>query len=83
MSYAMSDRYNIISNDIQQYSSVFAKTYFGSYEYKDNQIALEASINSLIKDFVTESKDVSKPFTAFRRYAVKVGWLQSSVSGDE
>ncbi len=32
VSYAMSDRFNVISNDIQQYSSVFARTYFGSYD---------------------------------------------------
>lgn len=37
VSYAMSDRYNVISNDIQQYSSVFAKTYFGTYNQYDGQ----------------------------------------------
>lgn len=35
VSYAMSDRYNVITNDIQHYSSVFARTYFGSYDQYD------------------------------------------------
>ena len=48
VSYAMSDRYNIISNDIQQYSSVFAKTYFGSYEYKE-------SISELVSNILQKS----------------------------
>ena len=77
------DRPNLVEARKTILDSFIAKINERLYDYKDNQIALEASINSLIKDFVMESKDVSKPFTAFRRYAVKVGWLQSSVSGDE
>ena len=44
VSYAMSDKYNIISNDIQQYSSVFAKTYFGSYDFKGSISELVSNI---------------------------------------
>ena len=49
VSYAMSDRYNVISNDIQQYSSVFAKTYFGSYNQYDAQKVVESILHSAQK----------------------------------
>lgn len=46
VSYAMSDRYNVISNDIQQYSSVFAKTYFGTYNKYDALKVLDSMLAS-------------------------------------
>lgn len=34
VAYAFSDRYNIISNDIQQYSSIFSQTYLDKISIK-------------------------------------------------
>lgn len=46
VSYAMSDCYNVISNDIQRYSSVFAKTYFGTYDQYDAPKVIDCILTS-------------------------------------
>ena len=57
VSYAFSDEYDIVSNDIQQYSSIFAKTYFNKYpKGKPGKIAKEISEKVMAIIEVTENQ---------------------------
>lgn len=47
------------------------------YEHRNDPEGLKISIADLVKDFIRDSNDLSLPFTAFRRYAIEAGWLQS------
>ena len=57
VSYAMSDQFNILSNDIQQYSSVFARTYFGAYDYDGTVSELLFSILQSARGYIDSIND--------------------------
>ena len=73
------DRANLVEARKAIWDSFIAKINERLYDYKGNQVALDASVESLIRDFVKESKDESIPFTAFRRFAIKAGWIHDDV----
>lgn len=77
------DRDNLVEDRKAVWDSFVAKFNERIYDYRDNQIALESNLKSLIKDFVKESNDESLSFTAFRRYAIKAGWFRSLVDTND
>lgn len=52
VSCAMADKFNVISNDIQQYSSVFAKTYFGVYDQNKRAEDIAESVLTNAQSYV-------------------------------
>lgn len=56
VSYSMSDRFNVVSNDIQTYSSVLAKTYFNDYS-RFNPYTISDSIFKESNTIVQSVKD--------------------------
>lgn len=57
VSYAMSDDYNVISNDIQKYSSVFASTYFKNYVSIQEPLIFIEEIKHYVEKFIIEFED--------------------------
>ncbi|PRZ16337.1 adenine-specific DNA-methyltransferase [Laceyella sediminis] len=51
---ALRDQVPILSNDIQEYSAVLAKTYLGDYKWSDN--------TTLIEDVVSKASEIVKQF---------------------
>ena len=56
VSYAFSDQFDILSNDIQQYSSIFAKTYFNKYLKKDKPVKVAKDISDQVLALIQVSE---------------------------
>jgi adenine-specific DNA-methyltransferase len=57
VSYAMSDMYDVISNDIQAYSSVFARTYFADFSrYTDHPVL----VGDILKQAESHKEELDK-----------------------
>lgn len=56
VSYAFSDQFDIVSNDIQQYSSIFAKTYFNKYPKKDKPEKVAKDISDQVLALIQVSE---------------------------
>lgn len=64
VSYAFSDTYDIVSNDIQKYSSIFAQTYASDFSvFGDPDMLVEAILNECCR--VVESKKRQNPNLSF------------------
>ena len=73
VAYAMSDRYNVIANDIQQYTSILVNAYFGNYQNRFNSqellqeiyktalahISKIESAYPVLKEIATYSEDIA------------------------
>lgn len=81
VAFAFSDEYNIISNDIQQYSSIFAQTYFSDYSRIPN-------IHTVLKEVCDETSalvghiDEIYPLYKFE-YSDEMSYLEMAKIEDE
>lgn len=66
VAFAFSDKYNIVSNDIQQYSSIFAEAYFADYsKYKKGALIDDICKEALL---IVQEVDRKHPDYTFEYY---------------
>lgn len=62
VAFAFSDKYNIVSNDIQQYSSIFAETYLSNYSAYNNVTTI---IDEICKEAIEIVKEVDQRYPQY------------------
>lgn len=81
VAFAFSDKYNIISNDIQQYSSIFAQTYLTDYS---TILDIATIVDEICKEAAELVKEVDERYPDFKfEYKEEISFAEMQLMEDE